>query len=87
MVKIKQSNVENAHLLKFNCIKQGFHGRNTYPKGNLGLIEAIKARKQLIKSVTNEVILAPGINPYKQVELNTNYGPLLPEERRSMGIH
>ena len=76
---MRQSDVEDAHEYSFNCIKQGFHGRAAYPKGSKGLIDAIAARKDLINNMEIKVIPAPGINPYKQIELYTKFGDLMPE--------
>ena len=68
-----------AKLLTYNALKQGFDGRADFPKGNDGLILAIKERPTIMKNTPLIVIPPPGINPYKQVELYKNYRLLMPE--------
>ena len=84
MMTIKQSNIPNSHTICFSYIKQGFTGRSNFPSGDKGLIHAIAQRKEMIKKMNLEVIPAPGVNPYKQVELYSKYGKLLKKEDREI---
>ena len=68
-----------AKEMTYNALKQGFEGRNDYPKGNKGLLNEITARPTIMKGISINVIPSPGINPYKQVELFTNYHQMMPE--------
>jgi hypothetical protein len=73
-MRIKEYDLPEAQTIKFNAIKQGFESRSNYPKTAKGLKDAIRHRPQYISNFELEACEAPGINPYKQVALWTNYG-------------
>ena len=68
-----------ANIITYNALKEGFDGQAAFPKGNEGLMLAIKERLTIVKNTPLKVIPPPGINPYKQVELYKNYRLLMPE--------
>ena len=78
------SDVPGAKQIRFNCFKQGFKGRSSFPAGKKGLLSAIRARKDLISNDTINIIPRPGINPYKQVELYNKYRDLLDEASKDI---
>ena len=83
-VKITQADTPGAKSITFNAIKQGFKGRENYPRTKKGLIRAIANRKDSIRNDEPEIIPPPGINPYKQVELFTKYRDLLDEDSKDI---
>ena len=74
--------VDDVRRSAFSFIKQGFEGREDYPKTSAGLKEAIANREPYIKDAyaSIESYNNVGLNPYKQVELWENYSNVVPEE-------
>ena len=77
---IRRDSLEDAPVIDFNVIKRGFKGRDNYPKGTVGMIQAVANRKRIMEQTEIEVLEAPGINPYKQVELFRKYRCLIDEK-------
>ena len=83
-VELRKSDLPEDKIVHHNSIKSGFHGRKqNYPMNSKGLKTAIANRPKDIKAAMADLlktIEAPGLNPYKQVELYCKYRPIVPHE-------
>ena len=80
----KEGNLEDAPVLDYKTVfKQGFYGRDTYPKGSKGLKEAIAHRKEMIASYPTKTVPSPGIPAIKQVGMHENYRPLVEDKYKN----
>ena len=84
LVTVKECDLEDAKVIRFDAIKKGFESRLDYPKTPKGLEDAINNRKKYIGEQNPEIIEPEGINPYKQVELYRNYSNIVPEKFRAL---
>ena len=84
MVTIQESDIPGSKSLRFNSSNMGFRGRDQYPKCSASLEKAILERKTLMKENPPKTIQAPGLNPYKKVEMFKNYSKLIPEPFRGI---
>lgn len=75
-VELRESYLDEDKTTLHRAIKVGFDGRGDYPKNSAGLRQAVDNRPKDIKAQVESklrVIDAPGINPYKRVEMGTKY--------------
>ena len=94
MIHVRQSDLPRHEVIQMKVIKSGFYGRYGFEDGRYALegytydkkkklSEAIAARTRIMTAALDDklnVIEAPGINIYKQVEMYTKYLHVVPRE-------
>ena len=80
LLDIRESDLEGSKHIRYNMMKQTFHGRK---EAATSFSDAIKHRPRLIREAETALLTnlsAPGITPYTQVELHEKFGPCLPPD-------
>lgn len=85
-VDLRESNLEEHQIVRHQAIKRNFPGRSEYTN----VRDAVANRPNDMKKLLGELlqpIVAPGINPYKQIELKDKYEELVPVEDKGCGLY
>ena len=75
-VNLRKSNMEQNQVHKHRIIRRGFLGRKDFPNNAKGMKDAIAVRPGIMKEAIETKLTVteePGINVFKQVELETKF--------------
>ena len=83
IVKIRKSDREMDEEVEHKAIQRGFEGQNALPS----LIDAVKNRPNVMKSISPKVIVSQGLNPFKKVEMNEKYKQFIPIQHHDSELY